>query len=61
MGDVGMVMKFGRVVIHISNRDKHTGGTGESPGEAPVTCHHYQSVVLPRLSIKESTGDDLSC
>lgn len=61
MGDVGMVLKFGRVVIHIGDDDEHAGGTGESFGEAPIARHHHQSVVLPRLSIEESTGDDLSC
>lgn len=61
MGDVGMVLKFGWVVIHIGDGDKHAGGTGESPGEAPITRHHHQSVVLPCLSIEESAGDDLSC
>lgn len=60
MGDIGMVLKFGWVVIHVGDGDEHAGGTGESPGEASVAGHHHQSVVLPSLSIEEGTGDDLS-
>lgn len=60
VGDIGMVLKFGWVVIHVGDGDEHAGGTGESPGEASVAGHHHQSVVLPSLSIEEGTGDDLS-
>lgn len=59
MGDVGVVLEFGRVVIHVSHGHKHTGGAGESPGLAPVAGHHHQGVVLPGLPVQESTGDDL--
>lgn len=59
MGDVGVVLEFGWVVVHIGHGHEHAGGTGESPGEAPVTRHHHQGVVLPGLSIEECTGDDL--
>lgn len=52
MGDIGMVLKFWRIVIHVGNSNEHTGGTGERPGVAPVARHHHQSVVLFCLSIE---------
>lgn len=60
MGDVGVVLELGRVVIHISHGHQHAGGAGQSPGEAPVAGHHHQGVVLPRLPVQESAGDDLA-
>lgn len=59
MGDVGVVLEFGRVVVHVSHGHEHAGGTGESPGKAPIAGHHHQGVVLPGLPIEEGTGDDL--
>lgn len=59
MGDVGVVLEFGWVVVDVVHRHEHTGGAGEGPGGAPIAGHHYQGVVLPLLSVQQGAGDDL--
>lgn len=60
MGDVGVVMEAGRVIVDVGHRHGHSGGAGQALGLPSICCHNQQLVIGPVLSIQQGAGDNLS-
>lgn len=60
VGDVGMVLEPGRVVVDVSHCHLHSGRAGERVRGASVAAHHNQRVVLVALPVQQGTGDELA-
>lgn len=61
MGDVGVVVEAGRVIIDVGHCHRHGRGAGQALGLTSICCHNQQLVIGPVFSVQQGAGDNLSC
>lgn len=57
--DIRVMLKSRGIVIDVSHRDEHAGGTGERLWGPGVTGDHHQGVILFCFPVQQRAGDDL--
>lgn len=61
VGDIGVVVEAGRVIIDVSDHHRHGGRAGQALWLPSICCYNQQLVIGPVFSVQQGTGDNLAC